>query len=104
MVEFGTDSSVGGEPEHGTNEFMFVNPNPGFLLTPTWDTVVAALPQPMFPAATRPQPTQQTVGYSLREKKTLPKTQNDFGEIIRLQRISEQHKLAASWSKTVKEV
>ena len=96
--EFGTDSSAGGKPEH-----EIVNPGHAFLLTPTSDTVVTALPQPMFPAASRPQPTPQTVGYSLREK-PLPNTQIDFGEIMRQQRVREQHKLAASWSKTSKEV
>ena len=79
-----------GKPEH-----EIVNPRHAFLLTPTSDTVVIALPQPMFPAA--------SVGYSLREK-PLPNTQIDFGEIMRQQRGSEQHKLAASWSKTSKEV
>ena len=96
--EFETDSSAGGKPEH-----EIVDPGHAFLLTPTSDTVVTALPQPMFPAATRLQPTPQTVGYSLREK-PLPNTQIDFGEIMRQQRVSEQHKLAASWSKTSKEV
>lgn len=99
----GMDSSVGGDPEHGTSESVLVNSNPGFLLNPTLDNVVTALPQPMFPATTRPQFSQQTVGYSLREK-PLPNTQIDFGEIMRQQRASEQHKLAASWSKTFKEV
>lgn len=97
------DSSVGGDPEHGTSESVLVNSNPGFLLNPTLDNVVTALPQPMFPATTRPRFSQQTVGYSLREK-PLPNTQIDFGEIMRQQRVSEQHKLAASWSKTFKEV
>ena len=60
--KFGTDSA-GGKPEH-----EIVNPGHAFLLTPTSDTVVTPLPQPLFPAATRPQPTPQTVGYSLREK------------------------------------
>ena len=96
--EFGTDSSGGGKPEH-----ELVTPGHAYLLTPTSDTVVTALPQPMFPAATRPQPTPQAVGYSLREK-PLPNTQIDFGEIMRQQRVSEQHKLAASWCKTSKEV
>lgn len=94
---------MGGKPEHGKNELMLVNPNPSFLSNPTSDTVVTALPQPMFPAATRPQPTQQTVGYSRREK-PLPNTEIDFGETMRQQKVSEQHTLAASWSKTFKEV
>ena len=102
-VEFGTDSSVGGKPEQGTNEFMPVNPNPSFLSSPTLNTVVTALPQPMFPVAQRPQPTQQTIEYSLRMK-PLPNTQIDFGEIMRQERVCEQHKLAASWAKTCKEV
>lgn len=57
----------------------------------------------MFPVAPRPQPTQQTIGYSLCEK-PLPNTQIAFGEIMRQQRVSEQHKLAVSYAKTCKEV
>ena len=102
-VEFGTDSSVGGKPEQGTSEFMPVNPNPSFLSSPTLNTVLTASPQPMFPVVPRPQNTKQTIGYFLREK-SLPNTQIDFGEIMRQQRVSEQRKLAVSWTKTCKEV
>ena len=93
---------MGGKPEQGTSEFMLVNPNPSVLSSPTLDTVVTASPQPMFLVAPRPQNTQQTIGYFLREK-PLPNTQIDFGEIMRQQRVSEQRKVAASWAKTCKE-
>ena len=50
------------------------------------------------PEVLSPSPARGAFGYSLRQN-PLPNTQIDFSEVIRQREISEQHRLASSWSK-----
>ena len=74
----------------GTN--LMANTNEDFPV----DIGAAAFALP--PEVLSPPPARGAFGYSLRQN-PLPNTQIDFSEVIRQREISEQHRLASSWSK-----
>lgn len=74
----------------GTN--LMANTNEDFPV----DIGAAAFALPL--EVLSPPPARGAFGYSLRQN-PLPNTQIDFSEVIRQREISEQHRLASSWSK-----